>query len=98
MADSSSRYSGLATAVLTVSVDGGAASTITYLRRRFIAPPQREVLVHVTREGDRLDLLAEQYLGDEALAYKLCDENLADDPAELTSRPGRPLRVPVPQV
>lgn len=98
MADSSSRYSGLGTTTLKVTTADGAGATITYLRRRFIPPPSGAGLTHVTREGDRPDLLAEEYLSDAAQAYRLSDENLATDPAELTSQPGRGVRVPTPQV
>lgn len=97
MADSSSRYSGTPTTVLPAS-EGGAESAITYLKRRFIPPPSGSGLLHVVHQDDRLDLLSEKYLGDPALAYRLCDENLADDPAELLKRPERILRVPVPKV
>lgn len=47
---------------------------------------------------DRLDLIAYRTLGDPELFWQIADANNALDPFELTSEPGRKLRVPVPPV
>ena len=57
-----SRYYNTATATLETP-DG---RKIAYLRRRFVPPPERFDLLfeHTVTEGERLDTIAGQYLGD----------------------------------
>jgi hypothetical protein len=90
-----SRYSGINTAQFTAA-DG---RTITYLLRRFVPPPERFALLqeHVVVEGDRLDNLAAQYLGDPELFWRLCDANNAIRPEELTENVGRTLGITLPE-
>jgi hypothetical protein len=92
---STSRYYGLDTA--TLNVPGG--NTIAYLERRFVPPPENFQLLqeHAVVQGDRLDNLAGQYLGDPALFWRLCDANRAMRPEELTETVGRQLRITLPQ-
>lgn len=90
-----SRYHGLDTAQWTPP--GG--SPITYVRRRFIPPPEnfatlREVTVEM---GDRLDNLAARHLGDPQQYWQLCDGNGALRPDELTETLGRRLRITLPE-
>src|SRR5262249_3580472 len=70
-----------------------------YLRRRFIAPPERfaEGQQHPVGEGDRIDNVAAQYLGDPELYWQVADANGAMEPAELTEAPGRRLRITLPE-
>ncbi|MBD2099876.1 hypothetical protein [Leptolyngbya sp. FACHB-261] len=95
MFEHTSRYYNLETARLT-TVDG---RVIAYKRRRFL--PQGTSLPLFTEvtvtEGDRLDLIAGQVLGDPEQFWQLCDANNAMDPAELTSEIGRSLRIAPPQ-
>jgi hypothetical protein len=90
-----SRYHGLGTAE-TETADG---TKIVYLRRRLVPQPERfqTVQVHSVAEGDRLDNLAAQYLGDPELFWRLCDANRALRPDELTERVGRELRITLPE-
>ena len=71
---------------------------VVYLRRRF--PPRPERLgtrgVHEVVDGDRLDNVAAERLGDPELYWSVCDANRAMRPWRLTERPGRPLRIPLP--
>lgn len=90
-----SRYHGLETARLTAP-DG---REVVYLRRRFVPPPERFVLLqeHVVVQGDRLDRIAAQYLGDPEQFWRVCDANRAMRPDELTETIGRRLRITLPE-
>lgn len=90
-----SRYALTDTATLTTP-DG---QEIIYLRRRFLPRPESlaRLATHTVAEGDRLDNLSAQYLGDPEQFWRLCDANRAMDPDELTSRPGRELRICLPE-
>jgi hypothetical protein len=71
---------------------------VAYLRRRFLPQPEQfQVLQqHSLVQGERLDTIAAQYLGDPTLFWRLCDANLAMRPAELTETPGRKLAITLP--
>lgn len=90
-----SRYHGLDTAQWTAP-DG---VPITYVRRRFIAPPENFATVreHVVEMGDRLDNLAARYLGDPQQYWRICDGNGAVRPDELIETIGRRLRITLPE-
>jgi len=91
----SSRYSGVETAKLETA----AGREIVYLRRRIVPQPDRFALIreHVVVQGDRLDNLAAQHLGDPELFWRLCDANRALRPQELTEVVGRRLRITLPE-
>jgi len=91
----SSRYHGLGTAVLTTT-DG---RSVAYLKRRFVPPPERFALLqeHAVVEGDRLDNLAQRYLGDPEQYWRLCDANGALRPDTLVETCGRLLRITLPE-
>ncbi|MDN0075088.1 LysM domain-containing protein [Crenobacter sp. SG2303] len=91
----SSRYHGLGTSVLTTP-DG---CNVAYLKRRFVPPPERFALLqeHAVVEGDRLDNLAQRYLGDPEQYWRLCDANGALRPDELVETIGRRLRITLPE-
>ena len=88
-----SRYRATPVAQLTTA-DG---RVIAYLRRRFVPPPERfDLLVeHTVRQGERLDHLAAQYVGDAEQFWQICDANGAVEPEELLE-PGRRLRITLP--
>ena len=90
-----SRYA--AVAVVTHTNPDG--SEITYLRRRFLPQPDRFSLLqyHTVAQGERLDNIAAQYLGDPTLFWRLCDANNALKPGELTETLGRKLRITMPE-
>lgn len=90
-----SRYHGVATAVHTLS-DG---TMVSYVRRRFIAPPERFVLIqeHALVQGERLDHLAARYFGDPELFWRICDANGAMRPDEVMEEVGRRLRITLPE-
>jgi hypothetical protein len=70
---------------------------IIYLRRRFLPPASQSRIEteHVVTEGERLDTITAQYLGDAELFWRLCDANNAMHPADLTAEIGRRLRIPL---
>lgn len=90
-----SRYANVATATMTAS--GGR--TITYLRRRFVPQPSSLASVgeYTVVQGDRLDLLANQFFGDPELFWRICDGNSAVRPEELTDVEGTVLQVTLPE-
>ena len=90
-----SRYHG----VPITTMLGPDGRVIAYLRRRFVPPPERFVTLqeHTVVQGDRLDNLAAQYLGDPEQFWRLCDANAAMRPAELTDTIGRRLRITLPE-
>jgi hypothetical protein len=66
----------------------------TYKALRIIPAPSTVFDLHIVRSGDRLDLLADRYLGDPEAFWRICDENAAVRPAELVDRMRRRLRIP----
>lgn len=92
---SASRYYGIGTN--TLDLPGG--TTIVYVLRRFVPPPENFQLLqeHTVIQGDRLDNLAAQYLGDPTLFWRLCDANRAMRPDDLTAAVGRVLEITLPE-
>ena len=90
-----SRYHGLDTAQWA-RPDG---ELVTYVRRRFIPPPESFATLreHRVVEGDRLDNLAATYLGEAQQYWRLCDGNGAIRPDELTETIGKRLRITLPE-
>ena len=70
-----------------------------YLRRRFVPDPARFELLHehLVTEGERLDIIASHYLGDPEQFWRICDANGVLDPEELTEKPGRRVRITLPE-
>lgn len=90
-----SRY--YATPTATLGAPDGR--TIAYLRRRFVPPPERFATLreHTVVQGDRLDRLAAEHLGDPEVYYRICDANRAVRPDELIETVGRRLRITLPE-
>jgi len=90
-----SRYYGLQTKKLE-RADG---TEVVYLERRFVPQPERFDLLqeHTVTEGDRLDNITAQYLGDPEQFWRICDANRAMQPDELTEIIGRRLRITLPE-
>lgn len=90
-----SRYYLTPTAKLSLA-DG---TEVVYLRRRFVPSPERFALIeeHIVSEGERLDLIAHQYLGDPEQFWRIADANGAVRPEELTEEVGRRLRITLPE-
>ena len=90
-----SRYNGIPTATLETE-DG---KKYVYVRRRFVPSPDRfELLFEYTvTQGERLDVITAQLLGDPEQFWRLCDANGAIRPDELTDTIGRRLRITLPE-
>jgi nucleoid-associated protein YgaU len=90
-----SRYRGVAVATLQQKNQ----DPIAYLKRRLV--PQSDafsvVQEYTVVEGDRLDNLAFQCLGDPERYWRLCDANGAIKPDELTETPGSTLLITLPE-
>ena len=97
MFDHSSRYAALPTAAFVFPAPDGR--TVTYVGRRFV-PDGGGIPVLALRkveQGDRLDLVTAQTLGDPLQFWRIADANLALRVNDLVSVPGKMLRIPVPQ-
>lgn len=90
-----SRYHGIDMATIETS-DG---KTVIYLRRRIVPPPERFTLLqeHTVVQGDRVDNLANQYVGDPEQFWRMCDANNVLRPEELTETIGRQIRITLPE-
>jgi hypothetical protein len=82
----------------TVTFERPDGTAIVYLRRRFVPPPERFVVLqeHAVAEGERLDNITATYLGDPEQFWRVCDANRARRPDALTERVGRRLRITLP--
>lgn len=91
---SNSRYAGVATATL----EGADGIIIIYVRRRFCPDPERLALLveHAVVQGERLDTITAEYLGDPELFWRVCDANNVIAPEEL-EEVGRHIRITLPE-
>jgi hypothetical protein len=89
-----SRYYGLPVASLA-RPDG---STISYVTRRFIPPAVSFAVLqrHRVIQGERVDVLAGQALGDPLFYWRLCDANQALRPEDVTAKPGAFVNITLP--
>jgi hypothetical protein len=90
-----SRYYGIELATLA----GADDEPRVYLRRRFLPSSGRfaQMHLHLVVEGERLDRITAQELGDAQAFWRLCDANDAMRPDALTELPGRRLRITLPE-
>jgi hypothetical protein len=88
-----SRYQGLPTKTWTAP-DG---TQIVHLSRRLVPQPSQFATMgtHRMRDGERLDQVSANLLGDPLLFWRLADANGALDPTEL-ERTGRSIRITLP--
>jgi len=93
--DPTSRYVAIPTAEY-VAPDG---RRIVHLTRRFLPDRKKFVLLERAQvtAGDRLDLLADRYLGDPLQFWRVADCNAALNPLDLMSQPGGTVDVCLPQ-
>jgi len=89
-----SRYFGIDT-LAYVTPQG---TMIVYIQRRFLPPSEHFQLIqqHTVTQGERLDNIAAQYLGDPTLFWRLSDANNAMNPDELTEKIGRTIDITLP--
>jgi hypothetical protein len=64
-----------------------------------VPAPERFALLteHVVAQGERLDNITAEHLGDPEQFWRICDANGALRPAELTEELGRRLRITLPE-
>jgi hypothetical protein len=88
-----SRYFGL----VPLSYQKRDGTTIAYVPRRFIAPPERFATTSLYRvpQGIRIDMIAANVLGDPLAYWQICDANVAVRPTDLEVV-GRVLRITLP--
>ena len=88
-----SRYAGVPTVRLELPGQG----EVVYLGRRFVPAGSRfsEIARHTVEDGERLDQIAAEALGDPEQSWRICDANNALFPGEL-EQPGRVLRITLP--
>ncbi|MGC1310444.1 MAG: LysM domain-containing protein [Phormidesmis sp.] len=72
---------------------------IAYKRRRLVPPGKTfRLLKEVTvTEGDRLDIITYNDLGDPEQFWQVCDANDTMNPSELTAEIGQTVRIPIPE-
>ena len=92
---STSRYYGIDTETLT-RPDG---TTVIYIKRRFLPSVDSFQLLQLysVKQGDRLDNIAAQLLGDPELFWRIADANGAMRPGDLVATVGRQLKITLPQ-
>jgi len=66
---------------------------VPHLAPRIIRRPEA-VRMHVVREGERTDLLADRYFADPERFWRICDAELVLWAEDLVARPGRRIRIP----
>lgn len=97
---STSRYTNLPTGTTEVPDEFGGQRAVSYLLTRVPGDPNAmtTIAVHRVVPGDRLDLLANTYLGDVGAFWRICDANRALDPADLVAAEevGSSLAIPAP--
>lgn len=71
---------------------------VAYLYRRIVPPASAypSTVTYTVADGDRIDNLAQRFLGDPALYWMICDANSVSDPDALTSQTGRSIQIPLP--
>ena len=89
-----SRYFGLEVSTLTLP-DG---TSVAYLKRRFVPDPASftTLALYTVVQGDRLDRITYQYLGDPLQFWRVVDANVVLAPDDLET-PGRQVRITLPQ-
>src|SRR5580658_1920439 len=85
----------------TLSYTAPNGQSITYLARRIVPQPGAQnyatVAQHTVKQGDRLDLLAANYLGDPLMYWLICDANGAIQPCALLATTGTVISITMPQ-
>jgi hypothetical protein len=83
----------------TTTLETPEGKVIIYLRRRFVPSPDRFALLqeHIVSQGERLDNITAQYLGDPEQFWRVCDGNGAMRPEELTETIGRTIKITLPE-
>ena len=83
-------------------IDDGKGHIVRYKKTRFIPETAGPMLpigsMHMVRQGDRLDLIANLYFRDPERFWRICDANAILWPDELTAEPGDKILIPAAEV
>lgn len=79
--------------VNTHEITDVSGRVIIYKRIRFI-PETPAIQQHAVLQGERLDLIAQQYYRDPLLFWRICDANKAMLPDELVAEVGWRILIP----
>ena len=96
MFEPTSRYVTCEDAILTTNDGDSHRRGILYKKRRFLPDARKMPLLQerVIAAGDRLDLIASQYIGDAEQYWRICDaNNSVMHPLEITNEPGSVIRI-----
>ena len=90
-----SRYHG----VQITTLEQSGQEPIAHLKRRFVPAPERFAVIqeYIVVEGDRVDNLAAEKLGDPQLYWRLCDANVVMHPEKLTETVGAKVVITLPE-
>jgi hypothetical protein len=85
MFDPTSRYAKCEIVTLNITNPDGTTREVRYVKRRFIPPAEGMTVIveHPVTQGERLDNITAQYIGDPTQFWRLCDANDVMDPGEL---------------
>jgi hypothetical protein len=83
----------------TTTMKTGDGKTVAYLRRHFIPPADSLSLIGIyqVKQGDRLDNITANFIGEPEQFWQVADANNAMKPEELTDEPGAQLLITQPQ-
>ena len=98
MFESSSRYAEIEVTRISVIDSEGQTRELRYIKRRFIPSPEgmTTLVEHTVTQGERLDNITAQYVGDPTQFWRVCDANNVMRPDELTETIGRNIIVALP--
>ncbi len=91
----SSRYYNIP--VVSLTTDMG--EVVPYIKRRFIPQPDSfaTLQLYTLKQGDRLDNITYQFIGDPEKFWQISDANNELNPGEITEQPGNTIRITLPQ-
>jgi hypothetical protein len=100
MFDSPSRYYSLEVATLSTTDSDGQPIEIRYVKRRFIPSNENATTLveHTVTQGERLDVITANYLGDPVQFWRICDANEVMRPSELTDTIGKVIAIKMPEL
>jgi len=83
----------------TLSLVTDDGKTVAYLRRRLVPGAENFSLLleYPVADGDRLDTVTAEFLGDPEQFWRVCDANNAMLPDDLTAVVGTTIRITLPQ-
>ncbi|RZM19812.1 MAG: LysM domain-containing protein [Pedobacter sp.] len=89
-----SRYNGIETG----TIEDKNGEPVAYVKRRFVPAPASFFLLqkHIVSQGERPDLLAQQYYNDPEKFWQIADANAVLDADEIVDQPGKSIHITLP--